>query len=164
FKNIIAEKNSKTINCTDVTNNFLSIINLKPIFLKIFSLNGVRTDLLQISDQLIVTLNFVLFFIIRHQHNKKIVEFFNGTSFIFLQTVKSAIQYQKKQWNLYLHDSKYRSSTKANRNFLTLDFHHSLDLPVEQKKMIYNDAINMLLVMENILQRIYERLNETLCS
>jgi hypothetical protein len=154
-KNIVSDSlNSKK---NSHQNEMFAGKNLQLIISNICILkNGSNTDLLEISDQIIVILNFILFLIIRDKNNSGIINFFKKTNYSFLRSVQNAVETQKNQYIFRLDCIIKHKDIIIYNEKRDLFFEEFGLIPFEQKIQIYSQAVNTLLLIENILCRIYD--------
>ncbi|KAJ8683642.1 hypothetical protein QAD02_019434 [Eretmocerus hayati] len=159
FKNSVAETLETLEKNPNNEDSNLMYSNLKMFLLKIcFLQDGMKTNLLDISDQILVTLNFILFLALRVEKNVEIPKILDHSVLAFLTSVRTLISSQRDACKLDMSElEKFGSVSKQKRDggemtLLLQDPH----LSVEQKIHLCNRAINSLFMMESTLDRINE--------
>lgn len=131
--------------------------HLKVLVLQICVLqDGINTDLIEISDQIISTLNFILFLLIRKGTKNLILNIIkNNDDNNFLSTMKTALEKQKVQWRATINDV-HKKTDKCEDETLKFSVNGIPEPSKEEQIRLSEKAMNTLLVMENILCRIEE--------
>ena len=137
--------------------NCLFVKNLEVLLSRIcICKSDIDISLLKTSDEIIVILNFILFLIIKKK-NEKISQkkFLQKSQYNFLKYIKKAVKIQKNEWILQLESlSNCDNKMIYIENKLLFEDAHYMTLYKNINSC--NQALNILLLIENILCRIEE--------
>lgn len=169
---IISILKSSIIDCLNSTPRNPQFLgkNLQLILKKICNLpNGSSSDLVEISDEVITTLNLLRFLFIRDKYNE--TDIWNITDMLknnYLNPLREGIQLCKTHWEVKIKDLEqqknnynkiynYNEMKKAHAEVtLTVGGEQLPVMPLPEKISFCYQAINGLDVMESILIRVNE--------
>lgn len=118
--------------------------------------HGRMSDLIELSDEIITSLNLVLFLIIRDEGNEtgfwEVVEEIEKE---FLKPLRDGIELARTHWRIKLNDLGGKEEEKVT---ISIGGEDLKMLPTEQKVKVCYNALNALDVMQNVLTRVNESL------
>lgn len=117
--------------------------------------DGIKTDLVELSDQIVSTLNFILFLLIRERTKNLILNVLKENDNNFLITMKAALEKQKVEWRTTINDM-YKKPDESEKGKIEFSVNGLPEPNKEEQIRLSEKAMNILLVMENILNRIDE--------
>ncbi|XP_076650209.1 glomulin [Halictus rubicundus] len=134
--------------------------------------HGSGTDLVEISDEIISSLNLLRFLLIRDRHNQTgIWNVIDKLKNDFLKPLREALDSCKAHWKVKIKDLEERKEMvgTSDMGFEKSDSEITLivggeklpPLPLSEKILFCHNAINGLDVMESILIRVNECISET---
>ncbi|XP_076286018.1 ubiquinone biosynthesis protein COQ9, mitochondrial isoform X1 [Lasioglossum baleicum] len=147
--------------------------NLKTLLKLICKLShGSGTDLVEISDEIISSLNLLRFLVIRDRHNQTgIWNVIDDLRNDFLKPLREAINLCKAHWKVKIKDLEEQKKIigTSDMGFEKSDAEIALivggeklpPLPLSEKILFCHKAVNGLDVMESILIRVNECISET---
>ncbi|XP_078042068.1 glomulin-like isoform X1 [Augochlora pura] len=133
--------------------------------------HGATTDLVEISDEVISSLNLLRFLLLRDKHNQTgIWDVINKLASDYLKPLRGAIDLCKAHWKVKIKDLEEQKRL-IGTNHLGLEKYDAEialivggeklpPLPVSEKILFCHKAVNGLDVMESILIRVNECISE----
>lgn len=142
--------------------------NLKTLMKEICKLpNGSNSDLVEISDEVITTLNLLRFLLIRDKINiTGIWDSIDSLENHYLKPLRDGIDISKAHWKIKVKDLENQQNMNKSSSITELNLDDNISLfiggeklpimPISEKIKISHQAINGLEVMESILIRVNE--------
>lgn len=159
FKDTVAQSYSKE---TSDQEGLFFVNNIQEFISKICHLkDGIDTDLIEMSDQIIPTLNFMIFLAIKKQSTNEGTQLLRACDYEFLKLLNQLVKVQLKEWKRYLEhlnedasENHYDYFDKLKPSMKTMSV-----MPKNQQIFMCHQATNTLFIVQDLVKRICELTN-----